>query len=85
MNVIDIMKRPAAYASGYENIPGEEQNRAKQLCWEYNRTASTDAASTIYSGSKESSSARSRQDLQPVSAAVLSRDSCERLVTPTSS
>ena len=26
MNVIDIMKRPAAYASGYENIPGEEQN-----------------------------------------------------------
>jgi len=32
MNVIDIMKRPAAYASGYENIPGEEQNRAKQLC-----------------------------------------------------
>ena len=38
MNVIDIMKRPAAYASGYENIPGEEQNRAKQLCWEYNRT-----------------------------------------------
>ena len=39
MNVIDIMKRPAAYASGYENIPGEEQNRAKQLCWEYNRTA----------------------------------------------
>ena len=49
------------------------------------RTASTDAASTIYSGSKESSSARSRQDLQPVSAAVLSRDSCERLGTPTSS
>lgn len=39
MNVIDIMKRPAAYANGYENIPGEEQNRAKQLCWEYNRTA----------------------------------------------
>lgn len=39
MNVIDIMKRPAAYASGYENIPGEEQNRAKQLCREYNRTA----------------------------------------------
>lgn len=39
MNVIDIMKRPAAYASGYENIPGEEKNRAKQLCWEYNRTA----------------------------------------------
>ena len=39
MNVIDIMKRPAAYASGYENILGEEQNRAKQLCWEYNRTA----------------------------------------------
>ena len=45
MNVIDIMKRPAAYASGYENIPGEEQNRAKQLCWEYNRTAPKDSRS----------------------------------------
>lgn len=31
MNVIDIMKRPAAYASGYENIPGEEQNRANSF------------------------------------------------------
>ena len=39
MNVLDIMKRPAAYVSGYENTPTEEQNRAKQLCWEYNRTA----------------------------------------------
>ena len=45
MNVIDIMKRPAAYASGYENIPGEEQNRAKQLCWEYNRTAPKESGS----------------------------------------
>ena len=39
MNPLEIMKRPAAYASGYENIPTMEQNRAKQLCWEYNRTA----------------------------------------------
>ena len=39
MNVIDIMKRPAAYASGYENIPGEEQTREKRLGWEYTRTA----------------------------------------------
>lgn len=39
MNALDIMKRPAAYVSGYENTPTEEQNRAKQLCWEYNRTA----------------------------------------------
>ena len=30
---------PAAYVSGYENTPTEEQNRVKQLCWEYNRTA----------------------------------------------
>ena len=39
MNPIEIMKCPAAYASGYENIPAEAQARAKQLCWEYNRTA----------------------------------------------
>ena len=39
MNPIEIMKRPAVYASGYENTPSEAQNRAKQLCWEYNRTA----------------------------------------------
>ena len=32
MNALDIMKRPAAYVSGYENTPTEEQNRAKQLC-----------------------------------------------------
>lgn len=39
MEPIEIMKRQAAYANGYENIPTEAQNRAKQLCWEYNRTA----------------------------------------------
>lgn len=39
MDPIEIMKRPAAYASGYENTPTEAQVRAKQLCWEYNRTA----------------------------------------------
>ena len=39
MNALDIMKHPAAYVSGYENTPTEEQYRAKQLCWEYNRTA----------------------------------------------
>ena len=39
MNSLDIMKRLSAYVSGYENTPTEEQNRAKQLCWEYNRTA----------------------------------------------
>ena len=37
-NPLEIIKRPAAYASGYENIPTEAQDRAKQLCWEYNRT-----------------------------------------------
>lgn len=38
-NPLEIIKRPAAYASGYENIPTKAQDRAKQLCWEYNRTA----------------------------------------------
>lgn len=36
MNPIDLMKRPAAYACGYENAPAEAQRRAKQLCWAYN-------------------------------------------------
>lgn len=39
MNPIDIMKRPEPYINGHENAPREAQNRAKQLCWEYNRTA----------------------------------------------
>ena len=39
MTPLEIIKSQAPYASGYENIPGEEQNRAKKLCWEYNRTA----------------------------------------------
>lgn len=39
MQPIEIMKRQAAYASSYENIPAKEQERAKKLCWEYNRTA----------------------------------------------
>ena len=28
MNALDIMKRPAAYVSGYENTPTEEQNES---------------------------------------------------------
>lgn len=39
MNPLEIMKRQAAYASGYENTPTDAGNRAKQLCWEYNQTA----------------------------------------------
>lgn len=39
MTPLEIMKSPVAYASGYEKTPIKEQNRAKQLCWEYNRTA----------------------------------------------
>ena len=43
MNPIDLMKRPAAYACGYENAPVEAQRRAKQLCWTYNQTSPEDA------------------------------------------
>ena len=39
MNPLDIIKKPAAYANGYENTPTAAQAHAKQLCWEYNRTA----------------------------------------------
>lgn len=39
MNVLDIMKRSAPYMSGHENAPHEAPDRAKTLCWEYNRTA----------------------------------------------
>ena len=43
MTPIDLMKRPAAYACGYENAPAEAQRRAKQLCWAYNQTSPEDA------------------------------------------
>ena len=33
MNALDIMKRLAAYVSGYENTPTEEQNRAKPVSY----------------------------------------------------
>lgn len=39
MNVIDIMKQNKSYASSHENTPVKEQEYAKKLCWEYNRTA----------------------------------------------
>ena len=39
MDILDIMKGSAGYASGYENTPVAQQRRAKRLCWEYNRTA----------------------------------------------
>lgn len=34
MTPLDIMKQPAAYANGYEKMPSEAQNHAKQLCWD---------------------------------------------------
>lgn len=43
MDPIDLMKRPAAYACGYENAPVEAQRRAKQLCWAYNQTSPENA------------------------------------------
>lgn len=45
-NPLEIIKRPVAYASGYENIPTKAQDRAKQLCWEYNRTAPNEKKQT---------------------------------------
>ena len=39
MDILDIVKGSAGYASGYENTPVAQQRRAKRLCWEYNRTA----------------------------------------------
>ena len=39
MDVLDIIKSPEGYASGYERIPAEAQKRAKTLCWAYNQTA----------------------------------------------
>lgn len=39
MTPLEIIKRSEAYASGYEKTPVKEQKRAKQLCWEYNRTS----------------------------------------------
>ena len=39
VEALEIIKRQAAYANGYENIPTQAQQRAKRLCWAYNRTA----------------------------------------------
>ena len=39
MTPLEIMKCSVAYASGYENIPAKEQQRAKKRCWDYNRSA----------------------------------------------
>jgi len=49
------------------------------------RTASTDAVSTMYSGSSASSASTSVQAGQPTVSAIFCTDSGERLVTPTSS
>lgn len=38
MNVLEIMKNPQGYASGYENFPSEKAERAKMLCGQYNLT-----------------------------------------------
>lgn len=43
MTPLEIMKRPAAYANGYEKMPGEASQKAKKLCWEYNKTAPDEA------------------------------------------
>ena len=47
MDPIEIMKRPAPYASGHENAPAAAQLRAKRLCWEYNRTAPDEAGAML--------------------------------------
>ena len=39
MTPFEIIKRPAPYTSSYTPSLAAEQARAKQLCWEYNRTA----------------------------------------------
>ena len=49
------------------------------------RTDSTEAASTMYSGSSASSASTSSQTAQPTLAAVFSAEARVRLVTPTSS
>ena len=49
------------------------------------RTASTEAASTMYSGSSASKASTSAQAAQPTLAAVFSAEAKVRLVTPTSS
>ena len=49
------------------------------------RTASTEAASTMYSGSSANRASTSAQAAQPTADAVFSAEAKVRLVTPTSS
>lgn len=37
--ILSILKGKEPYASGHENTPMKKQDRAKKLCWKYNRTA----------------------------------------------
>ncbi len=37
--VLKRMQEKVSYANSYEVAPNEKQERAKMLCWEYNRTA----------------------------------------------
>lgn len=38
MDALEILKRNMPYAGGHEGSPAGEQIRAKELCWEYNKT-----------------------------------------------
>lgn len=44
MKPIEIMKLPTAYSSGYQKFPKDENQKAQQLCWEYNKTSPNEHA-----------------------------------------
>lgn len=38
MTMVEIMKKRQAYCSCHLDMPGELQQKAKKLCWQYNQT-----------------------------------------------
>ena len=39
MNILEIMQQNQSYCSNHRDMPSQLQQKAKQLCWEYNKTS----------------------------------------------
>ncbi len=39
MNILEVMKQNQSYCSDHRDMPSKLQQKAKQLCWEYNKTS----------------------------------------------
>ena len=42
MNILEIMQQNQSYCSNHRDMPSQLQQKAKQFCWEYNKTSPKD-------------------------------------------